>query len=65
MSRVAPLAPPWSDEDAAGIGFDDSLIYEEIPKPVSERIIPMDHVPSLEARAVFDAWAEKPDKVSY
>ncbi len=37
-------------EDAAEIGFDDSLIYEEIAKPVAERVIPMDHVPSLEAQ---------------
>ena len=52
-------------QDAAEIGFDDSLIYDEIPKPVSERLIPMDHQPSLEARAVFDAWADKPDKITY
>jgi hypothetical protein len=25
----------------------------------------MDHLPSLEARAVFQAWADKPDKIEY
>ncbi|MGO4572777.1 nucleoside deaminase [Microvirga sp. 2TAF3] len=64
-ARISRIVYANTREDAARIGFDDSLIYEEIPKPASERIIPMDHVPSLEAKAVFDAWAEKPDKVSY
>ena len=56
---------PIPAQDAAAIGFDDSLIYDEIAKAVSERVIPMDHVPSLEAKAVFDAWADKADKVRY
>lgn len=64
-ARVSRIVYANTRDEAAEIGFDDSLIYEEIPKPVSERIIPMDHVPSLEAKAVFDAWAEKPDKVAY
>jgi len=25
----------------------------------------MDHLPSLEARSVFDAWADKADKIAY
>ena len=64
-ARVSRIVYANTRQDAAGIGFDDSLIYDEIPKAVEERIIPMDHLPSLEARAVFDAWADKPDKVSY
>jgi guanine deaminase len=64
-ARVSRIVYANTREDAAAIGFDDSLIYEEIPKAVEERIIPMDHLPSLEARAVFDAWADKPDKVTY
>ena len=64
-ARVSRIVYANTRQDAAGIGFDDSLIYDEIPKPVSERLIPMDHLPSLEAKAVFDAWADKPDKVAY
>jgi hypothetical protein len=41
------------------------LIYDEIGKGIAERVIPMDHVPSLEAKAVFDAWADKADKIRY
>ena len=64
-ARVSRIVYANTRQDAAGIGFDDSLIYDEIPKPVSERLIPMDHLPSLEAKAVFDAWADKPDKIRY
>jgi tRNA(Arg) A34 adenosine deaminase TadA len=64
-ARVSRIVYANTRQDAAQIGFDDSLIYDEIPKPVSERLIPMDHLPSLEARAVFDAWADKPDKIRY
>ena len=64
-ARVSRIVYANTRQDAADIGFDDSLIYEEIAKPVPDRVIPMDHVPSLEARAVFDAWADKADKVSY
>ncbi len=64
-ARVSRIVYANTRQDAAQIGFDDSLIYDEIPKPIPERILPMDHLPSLEARAVFDAWADKDDKVSY
>jgi tRNA(Arg) A34 adenosine deaminase TadA len=64
-ARVSRIVYANTRQDAAQIGFDDSLIYDEIPKPIPERILPMDHLPSLEAKAVFDAWADKADKVSY
>src|SRR5919112_1630175 len=51
-ARVSRIVYANTRQDAAEIGFDDSLIYDEIPKPASERLIPMDHLPSLEARAV-------------
>lgn len=51
--------------DAAAIEFDDSFIYDEIEKPMSERTIPFHHEPSEAARAVFDLWAEKADKTQY
>lgn len=51
--------------DAAAIEFDDSFIYDEIAAPMSERAIPFEHVPSIEARAVFDKWAKKADKTPY
>jgi tRNA(Arg) A34 adenosine deaminase TadA len=52
-------------EDAAAIGFDDQFLYDEVPKPVAARALPMRRLLSAEALEVFGAWAEKADKVAY
>ena len=51
--------------DAADIGFDDSLIYDQIALPYNQRKIPM--IPLLRERALtaFRAWQNKTDKVPY
>ena len=54
-----------SREDAAAIGFDDALIYEEVAKPIDARIIPTFKLDLPEAEAVFAEWQAKPDKVEY
>lgn len=64
-ARVARIVYANTREDAAAIGFDDRLIYDEIPKPVAERTIPAVHAPLPEAQAVFAEWMSKPDKVAY
>jgi tRNA(Arg) A34 adenosine deaminase TadA len=52
-------------EDAAAIGFDDQFLYDEVPKPVAARALPMRRLLAAEALEVFGAWAGKPDKVAY
>lgn len=52
-------------DQAAAIGFDDALIYEQVPLPPAERAIPCEHRPLPAALEVFTAWAEKPDRVPY
>jgi tRNA(Arg) A34 adenosine deaminase TadA len=52
-------------EEAAAIGFDDALIYDEIPKPIEARVIPTKRLSLPEAKAVFAEWQAKPDKVQY
>ncbi|HEX2555606.1 MAG TPA: nucleoside deaminase [Microvirga sp.] len=64
-ARVSRIVFANTRQDAAAIGFDDQLLYDEIPKPVAERLVPTLHAPSDEARAVFEAWRAKPDKVAY
>ena len=64
-ARVARIVYANTREDAAAIGFDDQLIYDEIPKPATERIIPTLHAPTEDAKAVFADWMNKPDKVPY
>jgi guanine deaminase len=52
-------------KDAARIDFDDELIYREVARPPARRKIPMKQLLRGEARAVFAAWAAKPDKIVY
>lgn len=52
-------------EDAAGVGFDDALIYNELALPNEQRQRAMIALLRDEGRALFRAWAEKPDKIEY
>jgi guanine deaminase len=52
-------------QDAARIQFDDDLIYREVAKPVSKRIIPMKQLLRPEALKVFAEWQAKADKIRY
>jgi tRNA(Arg) A34 adenosine deaminase TadA len=51
--------------DAAAIGFDDALIYREIPLSVDLRKIPMCQMLRAEAQQAFRAWEDNPRKVPY
>jgi guanine deaminase len=64
-ARPAKLYFANTAEDAAKIGFDDSLIYSEIKQPPSRRRIPTIPLMREEALAAFRAWEEKPDKIQY
>lgn len=52
-------------EDAANIGFDDSMIYEEINLALEERKIRAENIGREEALKVFNKWAAKNDKTLY
>ena len=64
-ARVARIVYANTREDAAAIGFDDALIYDEIPKPPARRLVPMIHVPTAAAKAVFAEWLNKADRIPY
>lgn len=51
--------------DAARIGFDDSLIYDEIGRDMQERKIPIRQLGAVAAIKVFEEWEQKEDKTSY
>src|SRR5579859_4243457 len=51
--------------DAAKAGFDDSLIYEEIPRPHAHTKIPLIPMMREEALEAFHVWMSKPDKTAY
>lgn len=52
-------------KDAARIGFDDDFLYREFARPIARRTLPLKQLLPREARAAFDEWERKPDKVSY
>ncbi len=54
-----------SRNDAAAAGFDDSLIYDELPLPTEQRRIRMQQALRDEAQEVFLLWRGKNDKVRY
>lgn len=52
-------------KDAAGIGFDDDFIYQQIPLDLAARSLPMQQLPSTAAADLFSEWTAKPDKIPY
>jgi tRNA(Arg) A34 adenosine deaminase TadA len=52
-------------QDAADIGFNDALIYDQLQLPVSDRSLPMSQMMRQEALEAFRYWKEKPDKITY
>jgi len=51
--------------DASKAGFDDSLIYDELRKPHSQRVIPMIQMMRDEALQAFRYWQNEPNKQAY
>lgn len=52
-------------DDAAEAGFDDEHFYTQMGLGNDERELPLQSLMRGDARAVFRAWIEKPDKVKY
>ena len=52
-------------QDAANIGFDDSMIYDEMTVCIEDRKIPILSVGREAALKVFEEWREKGDKTLY
>lgn len=64
-SRATKVYFGNTKEDAAEVGFDDSLIYNEIHLPIENRRIPLVPMMRKEANAAFREWAVSPLKVEY
>ena len=64
-ARLSRIVYANTRADAAAIGFDDALIYDEIPKDPTVRLVTTIHAPREDARAAFAAWMNKPDRIPY
>ena len=54
-----------SRKDAAKIGFDDSMIYDEISSDLTSRKIPVINICRKKANQTFAEWQHKEDKKTY
>jgi guanine deaminase len=52
-------------DDAAEVGFDYSMIYDEINCQIDQRKIPLMNLSRAEAQKIFAEWAHKKDKTDY
>lgn len=52
-------------KDAAKIGFDDSIIYDEISADLTSRKIPVINISREKANLTFTKWQQKKDKKIY
>ena len=64
-ARFAKVYYGNSRADAASIGFDDSLIYDELVLPLESRKIPMIPLMREQALVAFREWEKSPAKIEY
>lgn len=64
-ARPARLYYAATRADAAAIGFDDALIYDQLRLAPADRLIPTAQCLRDRALAAFDAWRAKSDKTLY
>ena len=64
-ARIDKIYYANTRKDAQKIDFDDSLIYSEFNKNISERKILMIQMMRNEALKAFELWDKKTDKVKY
>lgn len=64
-ARVDRLVYAATRDDASRAGFDDALIYRELPLAPEARSLHTDHLLRTEAVAVLEEWLAKPDRVTY
>lgn len=64
-ARPARLIFAASKDDAASVGFDDSFIYTEIPKIISERSLETHQALQEVAYQPFEAWKTIDQKKEY
>lgn len=51
--------------EAAAIGFDDEWLYRELASGEADRSLRLTWMPSDEARAIFDRWFARDDRILY
>ena len=61
-ARIEKVYFANTKEEAAKVGFDDTMIYKELAMPYHQRTLSMEHTPSEKAKALFTTWDRHIDK---
>jgi len=64
-ARLAKVYYANTRADAAKIGFDDSLIYDQLALPLDARKIAMVQIMREQALAAFHQWEQSQSKIQY
>lgn len=64
-ARIDRITFAATQSDAADADFDDHHFYEELRKPVEQRMIPVTQSLRDEAIVVFEMWRRKLDRIRY
>ncbi|XGC80939.1 nucleoside deaminase [Bdellovibrio bacteriovorus] len=64
-ARIDKIFYANTRKDAANIDFDDDFLYQEIPKEIAHRKVPMIQCAHDEALTVFKEWQAKVDRIQY
>jgi tRNA(Arg) A34 adenosine deaminase TadA len=64
-ARIRKIYYGNTRQDAAGIAFDDDLIYREVALPIRQRQLVMTQLLRKEALVAFAEWERKADRVAY
>ncbi len=64
-SRITEVYYAGSRFDAQDAGFDDSFIYDDLEKPVTERRVKVEQTMAEEGKQPFTMWKLNLDKIPY
>ena len=64
-ARIDHLYYAATRDEAAAAGFDDAMIYREIPLPPGERSLLCTHIPNASAKDIFADWKRFDDRTEY
>lgn len=64
-SRIETIYYGNTKADAAAINFDDKFIYDELDKPMKERLLPIKQLLRDESLKAFKLWEQSPMKIDY
>jgi tRNA(Arg) A34 adenosine deaminase TadA len=64
-ARLDALCFAATREDAADAGFDDELLYREVAADRNRRALKSEQHLRSDAQAVFEAWKNKSDRITY